>query len=105
MNGDADMYSSSSLRYTFHIAVYTPPTAVMVGSLPPEFGSIDAAMPVSTAATRPSYEPIARPLSCSRLVRNALPPPTDGSSDQFLTMTGADGVGNAGPIGCLVDKR
>src|ERR1700728_3891483 len=100
MNGDADMYSSSSLRYTFHIAVYTPQTAVMVGSLPPEFGSIDAAIPVSTAATRPSYEPIARPLSCSRLVRNALPRlvfPRLAHRDSFIQINASGRVEFAWP--------
>src|SRR3954471_15705050 len=88
INGDVAVNLSSSLRYTFHIVVYTPPTAVIVGSLPTEFGSIDGAIPVSLAVTRPSYAPTASRLSCSRLVRNAVPQSIDGSSFQLSSTSG-----------------
>src|SRR6516162_2258922 len=86
MNGDVAVNCSSLLRYTFHMAVYTPPTAVMVGSLSPELGSIEPAIPVSSAVTRPSYAPTARPLSCRRLVRKVVP--SSRSSCQYCSTMG-----------------
>ena len=78
---------ASSLRYTFHMAEYTPPTAVMVGLLPPEFGSIDAAIPVSSAVTRPSYALKARPSSWHETGKNILPSACR-SSFQYFNTTG-----------------
>lgn len=95
------MNRSSSLRYTFYIVVYTPPTAVMVGSLLAELGSIDCAMPVSLAVTRPSYAPTASPLSWSRVVRNTAPYPIDGSSFQLSNTAGVSRGCRSGDEGRL----
>jgi len=61
----------------------------MVGSLPPDFGSIRPAMPVSMPVARPSYEPSASPLSCNSVTRNADAPRASAAatlSDQLVSV-------------------
>src|SRR5262249_6608361 len=90
MKGVVEVNCSSSFKYTFHIVVYTPPIAAIAGSLLLTIDA-DAAMPVSSAVTRPSNALTVRPtrsVSVRRLVRNGVMSGVAGSSFQYFSTSG-----------------